>query len=160
MLARRMVNLVSPFCTLAMGVAVPRYVAMAQNDSERRAFLLAGLRARRRPWPADWRPGHSAAQLGRETPPWQGTGPWPDNRCPLSTSSVTLFHELLCGLYRGQGRIMLANARFERIKTKRCAGGKRLAMRWRFAGSNERDLRGRGHVIVLTCPGLWKQDNQ
>ena len=101
MLARRMVNLVSPFCTLAMGVAVPRYVAMAQNDSERRAFLLAGLRTRRRSWPADWRPGHSAAQLGRETPPRQGTGSWPDNRCPLSTSSVTFFGSPALSMIQG-----------------------------------------------------------
>ena len=43
MMARRMVGLVFPFCTLTMSVAVPRYVAVAQNDSERRAFLLGGF---------------------------------------------------------------------------------------------------------------------
>jgi O-antigen/teichoic acid export membrane protein len=42
-LAMRVASLVLPFTTLAMGVAVPRYVAVARGERERRAYLLAGL---------------------------------------------------------------------------------------------------------------------
>ena len=98
-----------PSAPSLMGVAVPRYVAMAQNDSERRAFLLGGFVLGVVPGLLIGGPGialhNSAARLLFGKAQDHGL---------LSGALVLLIgnscHALLYGFYRGQGRMGWANA--------------------------------------------------
>src|SRR5271166_4723801 len=109
LLARRTVGMIFSICSLCIGMSVPRYMAMARIESERRALLLGGLVLGVVPGLLIGGLGialhNSAARLllGKAQDHGLITG-------ALVYLTGILFHALLSGCYRGQGRMMLANA--------------------------------------------------
>lgn len=109
MLARRAAGVILPFTTLAMGVAIPRYVAMARQESERRAYLLGGLLLGVLPGlvvllASLMLPDLAARLLFGGT---QYQGLLIGTLCLLIGSSC---YSVLYGFYRGLGRMGRANA--------------------------------------------------
>jgi len=109
MLARRATGVLLPVCTLAMGVAVPRYVAAALQEDRREAYLLGGLLLGVGPCllVAAIAGGISDASTRLF---FQNSGSTVLLYGSLCLLIGTACHTILYGYYRGLGRMGVANA--------------------------------------------------